>query len=176
MGSLAQNIVLPHGAGSVAFRSPGGRWQEAVITDEFTGETSTSYSLEAEPSGMDARTGRHPRIVFSCQQSGKFDGIWIRTGTVVANQFPSPDDHSSARAQVSSRSDSQKAKTWIADISGGGSDLVADEGIVPDLVGHKRFVIRFRSASGATIVDQYLTEGLSIRALKSDCSAVFAKR
>jgi hypothetical protein len=54
--------------------------------------------------------------------------------------------------------------------------LVADEGIIPDLVGHKRFVIRFRSASGATIVDQYLTEGLSIRSLKSDCSALFAKR
>jgi hypothetical protein len=86
--------------------------------------------------------------VFSCQQSGKSDGIWIRTGTVVANQFPSPSDHSSGRAQVSSRSDRQKTKTWIAD----------------------------RSASGATIVDQYLTEGLSIGSLKSDRSALFAKR
>jgi hypothetical protein len=176
IGSVAQSIVGPHGEGSVVFRSPGGRWQEAVITDQLTGESSTAYSLEAVPDGAATRAGRHPRIVFSCQQSGKFDGIWIRTGTVVANQFPSPDDHSSARAQVSSRSDSQKTKTWIADIAGDGSELVADEGIVPDLVGHKRFVIRFRSASGATIVDQYLTEGLSIRALKSDCSAVFAKR
>jgi hypothetical protein len=176
MGSLAQSIVGPHGEGSVVFRSPGGRWQEAVITDQLTGESSTAYSLEAEPGGTDARAGRHPRIVFSCQQSGKFDGIWIRTGTVVANQSPSPGDHSSGRAQVSSRSDRQKTKTWIADIAGGGSDLVADEGIIPDLVSHKRFVIRFRSASGATIVDQYLTEGLSIRSLKSDCSALFAKR
>jgi hypothetical protein len=93
MGSLAQNIVGPHGEGSVVFRSPGGRWQEAVITDQLTGESSTAYSLEAEPSGTDARAGRHPRIVFSCQHSGKFDGIWIRSGTVVANQFPSPSDH-----------------------------------------------------------------------------------
>jgi hypothetical protein len=176
VGSLAQNIVGPHGEGSVVFRSPGGRWQEAVIRDQVTGESSKAYSLEAEPSGTDAKAGRHSRIVISCQQSGKFDGIWIQTGTVVANQFPGPGDHSSGRAQVSSRSDSQKTKTWIADIAGGGSDLVADEGIIPDLVGHKRLVIRFRSASGATIVDQYLTEGLSIRALKSDCSSLFAKR
>jgi hypothetical protein len=175
MGSLAQNIVLPHGEGSVVFRSPGGRWQEAVITDQLTGETSTAYSLEAEPGGTDARAGRHPRIEFSCQQSGKFDGILIRTGTTVSNQFPSPHDHSSSRAQVSSRSDSQKTKTWIADIRGDGSDLVADEGIIFDLIGHKRFVIRFRSASGATIVDEYLTRGLSSRSLKSDCSALFAK-
>jgi hypothetical protein len=176
IGSAAQSIVGPRGEGSVVFRSPGGRWQEAVITDQLTGESSTAYSLEAVPGGTATRAGRHPRIVFSCQQSGKFDGIWIRTGTVVANQFPRPDDHSSGRAQVSSRSDSQKTKTWIADIAGDGSDLVADEGIVPDLVGHKRFVIRFRSASGATIVDQYLSEGLSIRSLKSDCSALFAKK
>ena len=176
MGSLAQKIVLPRSGGSVVFRSPGGRWQEAVITDDFTGETSTSYSLEAEPNGTGDGAGRHPRIVIACQQSGKFDGIWIRTGTVVANQFPSPSDHSSGRIQVSSRSDSQKTKTWIADIAGGGSDLVADEGIISDLVGHKRFMIRFRSASGATIVDQYLSEGLSIRSLKSDCSALFAKK
>jgi hypothetical protein len=90
--------------------------------------------------------------------------------------FPSHHDHPSGRAQVSSRSDSQKTKTWIADIAGGGSDLVAHESIISDLVGHKRFVIRFRSASGATIVDQYLSEGLSIRSLKSDCSALFAKK
>jgi hypothetical protein len=147
-----------------------------VITDQLTGESSTSYSLEAESGGTDARTGRHPRIVFSCQQSGKFDGIWIRTGTVVANQFPSPNDHSSGRTQVSSRIDNQKMKMWSAGIAGDGFDLVADEGIIPDLVSHKRFVIRFTSASGATIVDQYLTEGLSIRSLKTDCSTLFAKR
>ena len=176
VGSVAQSIVGPHGEGSVVFRSPGGRWQEAVVTDQLTGESSTAYSLEAESGGADAKVGRHPRIVFSCQQSGKFDGIWIRTGTLVANQSPSPSDHSSGRTQVSSRSDSQKTKTWIADISGGGSDLVADEGIIPDLVAHRRFVIRFRSASGATIVDQYLTEGLSIRTLKSNCPTLFAKR
>jgi hypothetical protein len=176
LASLAQNVVLPRGAGSVVFRSPGGRWQEAVITDDFTGETSTSYSLEAETGGTDGGAGRHPRISFTCQQSGKFDGIWIRAGTVVAKQFPSLNDHSSGRIQVSSRSDSQKTKTWIADIAGGGLDLVADEGIISDLVGHKRFVVRFISASGATIVDQYLTEGLSIRSLKSDCSALFVKR
>src|SRR6202041_1608976 len=115
IGSVAQNIVGPQGEGSVVFRSPGGRWQEAVITDQLTGESSTAYSLEAEPGRTDARGGRHPRIVFSCQQSGKFDGIWIRTGTVVANQFPSPDDHSSAPAPGSSRNDTQKTKTWIAD-------------------------------------------------------------
>src|SRR5580704_16509773 len=101
MGSLAQNIVGPHGEGSVVFRSAGGRWQEAVITDQLTGESSTAYSLEAEPKATDARARRHPRIVFSCQQSGKLDGIWIRTGTVVANQFPRHNAHSSGRAQVS---------------------------------------------------------------------------
>ena len=178
MGSLAlaQNIVGPHGEGSVVFKSPGGRWQEAVITNQLTGESSTAYSLEGEPSGSDSRAGRHPRIVFSCQQSGKFDGVWIRTGTVVANQFPSSSDHSSGRAQVSSRSDRQETKTWIAGIAGDGSDLVLDPGIIPDIVGHKKFVLRFRAASGATIVDQYLTEGLPIRLLKSDCSVHFSKR
>jgi len=176
MVSLAQTVVVPHGEGSVVFRSPGGRWQEAMITDQLTRESSTAYSLEAEPGGTDARTGRHPRIVFSCRQSGKFDGIWIRTGMVVANQFPNPSDHSSGRTQVSTRIDDKKMKLWSAGIAGDGSDLVADEGIIADLVGHNRFVIRFTSASGATIVDQYLTKGLSIRSLKTDCSALFAKR
>jgi hypothetical protein len=158
------------------FSSPGGRWQKAVITDQLTGESSTAYSLEAEPDGNHAKIGRHPRIVFSCQQSGKLDGIRIRTGMVVANQFPGLDEHFSGRAQVSSRIDDQKVKIWSAGIAGDGSDLVADEGIIPDLVSHKRFVIRFTSASGATIVDRYLTEGLSIRSLKTDCSALFGKR
>jgi hypothetical protein len=176
MGSLAQNIVLPHGQGYVVFWSPGGRWQEAVITDQLTGESTAAYSLEAEPGATDAGTGRHPKIEFSCQTSGKFDGIWIRTGTVVANQFSSPHDHSSGRAQVSTRSDSQKTKTWIANIGRDGSDLVANQGIISDLIGHKRLVIRFKSASGATIVDQYLTEGLSSRWLKGYCPALFAKK
>jgi hypothetical protein len=176
MVSFAQTLAGPHGEGSVVFGSPGGRWQKAVITDEPTGESITAYSLEAEPGGTGARNGRHPRIVFSCQQSGKFDGIRIRTGTVVANQFPGLGEHYSGRVQVSSRIDHQKMKAWSAGIAEGGSDLIADERIIPDLVGHKRFVIRFTSASGATIVDQYLTEGLSIRSLKTDCSALFAKR
>jgi hypothetical protein len=174
--SRAQTTVGPHGEGSVVFRSPGGRWQKAVITDQLTGESSAAYSLEAEPGGTDAETGRHPRIVFSCQESGKFDGIRIRTGTVVANQSLGLTDYSPGRAQVSSRSDHQKMKLWTAGIAGDGSVLLADEGIIPDLVGHKRFVIRFTSASGATIVDRYRTEGLSIRSLKTDCSILFAKR
>jgi hypothetical protein len=173
--SLAQTIVGPHGEGSVVFRSPGGRWEKAVITDQLTGESSTAYSLEAESGGIDARTGRHPRIVFSCQQSGKFDGIRIRTGTIVANQSPGIGNNPPGQTQVSSRSDHEKMKMWTAGITGDGSVLVADERIIPDLVGHKRFVIRFISASGATIVDQYLTEGLSIRSLKTDCST-FSKR
>jgi hypothetical protein len=174
--SLAQTVAGPHGEGSVVFRSPGGRWEKAVITDQLTGKSSTAYSLEAEPGIADAGTGRHPRIVFSCQESGKFDGIRIRTGTVVANQSTDLSDHSPGQAQVSSRSDHQKMKLWTAGIGGDGSVLVADERIIPDLVGHKRFVIRFTSASGVTIVDQYLTEGLSIRSLKTDCSILFAKK
>jgi hypothetical protein len=174
--SLAQTIIGPHGEGSVVFESPGGRWEKAVITDQLTGESSTVYSLEAEPGGTDARTRRHPRIALSCQRSGKVDRIWIRTGTIIANQFLNPSDHSSGRAQVSSRIDDQEIKLWSAGIAGDGSDLVADEGIILDLVSHRKFVIRFTSASGMTIVDQYLTEGLSIRSLKADCSALFAKR
>jgi hypothetical protein len=174
--SRAQTIVGPHGEGSVVFSSPGGRWQKAVITDQLTGESSTAYSLEAEPGGPDARSVRHPRIAFSCQQSGKFDGIRIQTGIVLANQFHSLSDHSSGRVQVSSSSDNQKTKLWTADIAGDDSDLVADEGIISDLVGHKRFVIRFTSASGVRIVDQYLTRGLTIGSLKTDCSALFTRR
>jgi len=45
--SLAQAIAGPHGEGSVVFRSAGGRWEKAVITDQLTGESSTAYSLEA---------------------------------------------------------------------------------------------------------------------------------
>jgi hypothetical protein len=174
--SLAQTIAAPHGEGSVVFRSPGGRWEKAVITDQLTGESSTAYSLEADSGAIDASTGRHPRITFSCQQSGKFDGIRIRTGIVVVNQSPGQGDNPPGQTLVSSRSDHEKLKLWTAGIAGDGSVLVADENIIPDLVGHKRFVVRFTSASGATIVDQYSIEGLSIRSLKTDCSALFAKR
>lgn len=125
--SRAQTTLGPHGQGSVVFRSPGGRWGEAVITDQLTGETSTAYSLEAEPVGADARTGRHPRIVFSCQQSGKFDAIRIQTGMVVANQSPDLKNNSPGQAQVSSRSDHEKMKLWTAGIAGDGSVLVADK-------------------------------------------------
>lgn len=174
--SLAQTIADPHGEGSVAFSSPGGRWEKAVITDQLTGESSTAYSLAAEPGGVNTRNGRHPRIMFSCQRSGKFEGIRIRTGTTVANQCSGLSNNCSCQAQVSSRSDHEEMKTWAASISADGLVLVADEGILADLVGHKRFVIRFTSASGATIVDRYLTGGLSIRSLKIDCSTLFAKR
>jgi hypothetical protein len=174
--SLAQAIVGPHGEGSVVFGSPGGGWEKAVITDQLTGESSTAYSLEAESGGVDAGTGRHPRIVFSCQQSGKFEGVRFLTGMAVANQSSDLRNGSPGQTQVSSRSDQEKMKMWTARIAGDGSVLVADERIIRDLVGHRTFVIRFTSASGATIVDQYLTEGLSIRSLRNGCSALFAKR
>ena len=91
--SLAQTVTQPHGEGSVVFGSPGGKWQKAVITDRLTGESSTAYSLDAETSATDIENKRRPRIAFSCQKSGEFERVQIRTGTVIANRltlFPSP--------------------------------------------------------------------------------------
>lgn len=67
-----------------------GWWQVANSNDygQIAGELSTAYSLEAETAAIDVRIGRHPRIVFSCEQSGRFDGVRIRTGLVLANQYP----------------------------------------------------------------------------------------
>ncbi len=87
--SLAQTVTQPHGEGSVVFGSPGGKWQKAVITDQLTGESSTAYSLDAETSATDIENKRHPRIAFSCQKSGEFERVQIRTGTVIANQSDS---------------------------------------------------------------------------------------
>ena len=118
MISLEQTIAGPHGEGSVVFGSAGGRWRKAVITDQLTGESSAMYSLEAETGATDARTRRHPRVAFSCQQSGKFDGVRIRTGTVVANQYPGLTEPSSGRAQVSTRSDIRGRKSGLLTLQG----------------------------------------------------------
>jgi hypothetical protein len=174
--SLAQTVSEPHGEGSVVFGSGGGKWQKAVITDELTGDTSTAYSLDAETSATNAGIVRHPRIAFSCQKSCELDRIRIRTGTVIAIQSPSVSDYSFGLARVSTYSDGQKIRTWTADIAKNGSDFLADKEIITEFLAHKRFVIRFTNASGDTIIDQYLTAGLSIDSLKADCPSFFKKR
>jgi hypothetical protein len=176
MISLSQTIAEPRGEVSVVFRSAGGKWQKVMITDKLTGEFSTAYSLEAETSATDIETDRHPRIAFSCQKSGKFDRVRFRTGTVIANQSHSVSDYSVGCARVSIRSDDHEAKTWNADIAKNGSDLLADKNIISDFVAHKKFEIRFATASGNTITDEYLTDGLSIRLLKADCPSSFKER
>jgi hypothetical protein len=45
-----------------------------------------------------------------------------------------------------------------------------------DLMAHKKLVVRFASASGYTITDEYLTVGLLVKALKTDCPALFKDR
>jgi hypothetical protein len=173
---LAQTTAEPQGEASVVFESAGGKWQRARITDQLTGETSTAYLLDAETPSTLIETKRHPRMVFTCQNSGQFDGLRIRTGTIVASHSDGTSDHFGGRTRVSSRIDDQKIQTWTADVAKTGSDLFTKEGTVIDLAAHKRFVIRFASASGKIITDEYLTDGLSIELLKADCPAFFRKR
>ena len=176
MFSLAQTVTEPHGEGSVVFESPGGKWQKAVITDQLTGESTASYSLDAETSASDIENSRHPRIVFVCRKSGEFDRVQIRTGTVLGDRSASISESSSGWGRVSTHIEPQGTRTWIVAIAQNGSDFLADRGIVSDLVTHKKFVIRFASASGDTITDEYLTAGLSINSLRTDCPALFRKR
>jgi hypothetical protein len=147
-----------------------------VITDQLTGEVSSSYSLDAEESATDLVAARHPRIVFSCRKLDRFDGVEIRTGTVIANQSRRVTGASSVWARVSTRTDDQAIQTRAIPIAKNGSDFLADEGIISDFLTHKRFAIRFALVSGVTITDEYLTEGLSIESLKTDCPALFKKR
>jgi hypothetical protein len=63
-----------------------------------------------------------------------------------------------------------------ADIAKNGSDFLTDKGIISDFVAHKKFVIKFASASGDQITDEYLTDGLSVKSLRADCPALFKKR
>jgi hypothetical protein len=172
----AQSLSKPYGEGSVTFESAGGKWQKAIITDELTGETSSAYSLDAEVSAPGISAARHPRITFSCQKRGKFGDVEIRTGTVVANQSHNVTGASLGWARVSIRSDNQEIQPWTARIAKNGSYLLADQRIISDFLTHNRFAIRFASASGVTITDEYLTEGLSIKSLKTDCPALFKKR
>jgi len=176
VSSQAQTLTEPHGEGSVVFRSPGGKWQEAVITDGLTGESSAAYSLEAEPSANDIRDNRHPRIAFSCQKSGEFDRVQIRTGTMIANQSHTIYNSSPGWALVSTRSGHQGARTWTVDIAKNGSDFLADKVIISEFLNHKKFTIRFTSASGDAITDKYSTGGLSIDSLRVDCPACFKRR
>jgi hypothetical protein len=176
MSSLAQTVTEPHGEGSVVFGSPGGKWQKAVITDQLTGESSTAYSLDAETSATDIKKKRHPRIAFSCQKSGEFDRVQIRTETVVANQSDSISESSLGWARVSIHSEHQRARTWTADIAKNGSDFLADKEIIFDFVTHRKFVITFATVSGDTITDEYVTDGLSIESLRADCPAIPKKK
>jgi hypothetical protein len=147
-----------------------------VITDGLTGESSAAYSLDAEPSANNIGNKRHPRIAFSCQKSGEFDRVQIRTGTMIANQSHTISNSSLGWALVSTRSEHQGARTWIADIAKDGSDFLADKVIISEFLTHKKFTIRFPSASGDTITDRYSTGGLSINSLRVDCPALFKKR
>src|SRR5271156_698623 len=106
--SLAQTIAEPHGEASVVFESAGGEWQKAIITDQVTGETSTAYSLDAETRASSIETKRHPKMVFTCQNSAQFNRVRILTGTVVANHSQGASDHFGGRATVSTRIDDQK--------------------------------------------------------------------
>jgi hypothetical protein len=176
MFSLAQTVTEPHGEGSVVFESPGGKWQKAVITDQLTGESTSSYSLDAETSASDTENNRHPRIVFSCRKSGEFDRVQIRTGTVIGHWSGSISESFSGWGRDSTHIERQGVRRWIAAIAQNGSDFLADKEIVSDLVTHKKFVIRFSSASGDKITDEYLTAGLSINSLRTDCPALFRKK
>ena len=173
--SLGQ-IVGPHGEGSVVFGSAGGKWQKAFITDQSSGESSTAYSLDAESAVVEAGTTRHPRIVFSCQRSGEFDGVWIRTDTIVANRPYSVIEYPSGWSQISTPSNNSGGQSWTTSIASNGSDFVADQKIISSFIAHKRFVIRFVSASGETITDEYVTNGLSIKSLKTECPSLFSKK
>jgi hypothetical protein len=176
MAFLAQSVEKPRGEASVVFESAGGKWQKVLITDQSNGESSVAYSLDAEPSVADTATERHPRIAFYCQKSGEFDRFRIRTGTAIANQATSASAYSLGWAQLSTRSDDQQIKTRTADIARNGSDFLMDKGMIFDLMAHKKLVVRFASASGYTITDEYLTVGLLVKALKTDCPALFKDR
>jgi hypothetical protein len=173
MVSLAQSSEKPRGEASVVFESAGGKWQKAVITDQSTGEASAAYSLDAEPSVTDTATERRPRIAFYCQKSGEFDQFRIRTGTAIANQATNISPYSLGWAQLSTRSDDQQIKTRTANIARNGSDFLMDKALIFDLMAHKKLVVRFASASGDTITDEYLTAGLLIDSLKTDCPILF---
>jgi len=175
MLSQAQTLTEPHGEGSVVFGSPGGKWQKAVITDGLTGESSAAYSLDAEVSTNDIGNKRHPRIAFSCQESGESDRVQIRTGTMIANESHRISNSSLGWALLSTTNEHRGTRTWIAGIARNGSDFLVDKGIISEFLAHKKFAIRFASASGDAITDKYLTGGLSINGLRVDCPALFKK-
>ena len=102
---------------------------------------------------------------------------WRSNGaTVIANQSDSISESSPGWARVSTHSEHQRTRNWTADIAKNGSDFLADKTIISDFVTQKNFVIRFASASGDTITDEYLTGGLSIESLRADCPALFKRR
>jgi hypothetical protein len=131
--------------------------------------------VDAEASANDIGDKRHPRISFSCQESGEFDRVQIRTGTMIANRSSIPNS-SLGWAMVSTSNEHRGTRTWIADIARNGSDFLVDKGIISEFLAHKKFAIRFASASGDVITDKYLTGGLSIDSLRVDCPALFKKR
>jgi hypothetical protein len=133
----------------------------------LTGETSAAYSLDAETSATAHGIDRHPRIEFSCERPGKVDNVRIRTGAVIADQSNRVPDYSSAR--VSIQTEHQEIQTWSVVVAKNGSDLLIDKQAISDFLTHKRFVIKFVSASGAEISDEYVTKGLSMKSLKEDC-------
>jgi hypothetical protein len=167
--SLAQSPTKLHGEGSVTFESAGGKWQKALITDGLTGETSAAYSLDAESSAIARGIDRHPRIEFSCGGPGKVDNVRIRTGAVIADQSNGVSDSS---ARVSIQTEDQEIQTWTVVVAKNGSDLLIGKQVISDFLTHKRFVIKFVSASGAEISDEYVTKGLSMKSLKEDCFAL----
>jgi hypothetical protein len=174
--SLAQTVAEPQGGASVVFASAGGRWEKATITDQLSGETSTTYSLDAATPSTFTGMKRHPRIVLTCRKSGQFDRVRIRTGIVVANLSNSVSDHSFGWSRVSMRIDDREIQVWRVGITKNGSDFSIDGRIIFDLAAHERFSIRFVSPSGNTITDDYLTRGLPVESLRADCPSLFRRR
>jgi hypothetical protein len=79
-------------------------------------------------------------------------------------------------ALVSTRGEHQGTRTWIADIAENGTDFLVDKVIISEFLAHKKFTIRFTSASGMSIIDKYSIGGLSIDSLRVDCPAFFKRR
>ena len=171
--SQAQNVISPSGGGTVSFGSAGGGWQRAVITDQPTGEVTEAYSLEAEIPGRDVEVTRHPSIMFSCKQSKGFSGVRIRTGSLVASEHLQTSGRPYRQTHVLTWTDHQKSHIWTVNIAANGSDLLFDKRIMSELMMHTEFSIRYVSAGGDSITDEYITKGLAADSLKADCVRIF---
>jgi hypothetical protein len=67
---------------------------------------------------------------------------------------------------VSVKTEDQEIQTWTVVVAKNGSDLLIGKEVTSDCLAHRRFVIKYVSASGDEIADEYLTKGLPIKLLK----------